>query len=65
VPKVTGKRLAAAKSALARAHCRTGTVRRAYSRKKKGLVSSQSRRPGRVLPAGSRVNLVVSRGRKR
>jgi hypothetical protein len=64
VPKVTGKRLAAAKSALTRAHCRTGTVRRAYSSKKKGLVRSQSRRPGRVLATSSKINLVVSRGRR-
>jgi hypothetical protein len=65
VPKVVGKSLAAAKLALKQRHCRTGTVGRAYSRKiKKGIVSSQSRRAGRVLPATSKVNLVVSRGRR-
>jgi len=32
---------------------------------KKGTVISQSRRPGRVVPGGSRIDLVVSRGRKR
>ncbi len=62
VPKVTGKRLSAAKSALARGHCRAGKVNYAYSPKKKGLVSSQSRQPGRILPASSKINLVVSRG---
>jgi beta-lactam-binding protein with PASTA domain len=59
---VTGKRLAAAKSALARGHCRAGKVGYAHSAKKKGLVSKQSRRPGRILPASSKINLVVSRG---
>jgi hypothetical protein len=63
VPNVVGKSLAAAKLALKQSHCRTGTVGHAYSRKsKKGTVTSQSRRPGRVLPANSKVNLVVSRG---
>jgi beta-lactam-binding protein with PASTA domain len=66
VPKVVGKRLRVAKLAIKRSHCRTGKVGYAYSRKrKKGIVTSQSRRPGRVLPANSKINLVVSRGRKR
>jgi PASTA domain/Regulator of chromosome condensation (RCC1) repeat len=65
VPKVTGKRLAAARAALVRSHCRAGNVRRAYSRRKaKGIVLAQSRRPGAVLPPGSKVDLVVSKGRK-
>jgi Regulator of Chromosome Condensation (RCC1) repeat protein/PASTA domain-containing protein len=65
VPKVTGKRLPAAKSALARSHCRTGNIRRVYSRKKKkGIVLSQSRRPGVVLPPASKVDLVASKGRR-
>jgi hypothetical protein len=65
VPKVVGKRLASAKLTIAKRHCRTGKVGHAYSKKrKKGVVVSQSRRPGRVLPAGSKVNLIVSRGRK-
>ena len=66
VPNVVGKRLAAAKRTIAKRHCRTGKVGHAYSRKsKKGIVISQSRRPGRVIPARSKVNLIVSRGRKR
>jgi beta-lactam-binding protein with PASTA domain len=64
VPKVVGKRLGAAKSAIKQTHCRTGKVGYAYSRKTKGIVISQSRRPGRVVPANSKVNLVVSRGRR-
>jgi hypothetical protein len=66
VPKVVGKQLASAKRTIARRHCRTGKVRRAYSStSKKGVVISQSRRPGRVLPRGSKIGLVVSRGRKK
>jgi sugar lactone lactonase YvrE len=64
VPRVVGKRLAAAKLAIKRRHCRTGTVRKAYSRKvKKGVVVSQSRRAGKVVAANSKINLVVSKGR--
>jgi hypothetical protein len=66
VPKVVGKQLASAKLTIAKKHCRTGKVGHAFSRKRsKGIVLSQSRRPGRVLPAGSRIDLVVSRGRRR
>jgi Regulator of chromosome condensation (RCC1) repeat/PASTA domain len=66
VPAVIGKGLTAAKRMIAKRHCRTGKVTYAYSRKrKKGVVLSQNRRPGSALPGGSRINLVVSRGRKR
>lgn len=65
VPKVTKKSLPAAKRAIARAHCRVGTIRRTFSRIKTGRVVSQKPKPGTVMPAGGRVNLVVSRGRKR
>jgi alpha-tubulin suppressor-like RCC1 family protein len=65
VPNVVGKRLASAKRTIARRHCRTGKVGYAYSSKrKKGIVVSQSRRPAKVLPARARINLVVSRGRE-
>ena len=66
VPSVVGKRLGVAKSWIKRGHCRTGKVRYAYSpKRKKDVVISQSRRPGTVLRVDSRINLVVSRGRKR
>jgi alpha-tubulin suppressor-like RCC1 family protein len=65
VPTVVGKPLASAKRTIAKRHCRTGKVGHAYSRKrKKGIIISQSRRPGRVLPADSKINLTVSRGRR-
>jgi hypothetical protein len=65
VPRVTKKALPAAKRAIARAHCRVGTMRRTSSRIKKGRVVSQKPKPGTVMPAGGRVNLVISRGRER
>jgi Regulator of chromosome condensation (RCC1) repeat/PASTA domain len=66
VPKVVGKRLVSAKRMIVSRRCRTGKVGYAYSRKhKKGIVISQSRRPGRVLPARSKIALIVSRGRSR
>ena len=64
VPRLTGKRLAAAKLALAQNRCRTGKVTYKSSRTaSKGRVISQSRRPGRSLPAGTKIDLVVGRGK--
>jgi chitinase len=66
VPRVTGKTLRSAKSTIARKHCRTGTVGYAFSNNtQKGRVISQSRRAGQVLAPGTKVNLVVSRGKRR
>jgi hypothetical protein len=65
VPNVVGKRVSSAKLTIAKKHCRTGKVGFAYSTKRKrGIVLSQGRRPGRVLPANSKINLIVSRGRR-
>ena len=65
VPNVVGKKPAAAKSSIAKKHCRTGKVGYAYSTKvAKGRVVSQSRRAGRVLAPGAKINIVVSRGRR-
>ena len=66
MPKVVGKTLAAAKALLKKAHCRAGTVSYAKSKKvKKGLVISQSRPAGRVYKLNTKINLVVSKGKKR
>ena len=66
VPAVVGKTLAAAKAAITRSHCRTGTVKRAYSRSvRKGRVLAQRPGPGAGLANGARVSLVVSRGKRR
>ena len=66
VPNVVGKTLARAKALLKQRHCRTGTVTKAFSRtRRSGIVIGQNRRPGRVMAANSKVNLTVSRGRRR
>jgi hypothetical protein len=66
VPNVVGKRVASARLRMAEGHCRTGRVGHAYSRKRpRGIVISQSRPPGRVLPARSKIDIIVSRGPRR
>ena len=65
VPNVRGKTLARARSAIRRARCRTGLVRRGYSTSiTRGRVMKQKPRPAAVLRSGAKVNLVVSRGAK-
>jgi VCBS repeat protein len=58
-------RLSAARRKLAASHCRPGTIRRALSDVgwPRGHVILQKPAFGEVLPAGARVDLVVSRGR--
>jgi beta-lactam-binding protein with PASTA domain len=63
VPNVLGELLPKAKTTIARAHCRLGTVTRVASRKKKNTVVGESPRPGKRLKKGTKVNLKVSRGR--
>lgn len=63
VPKVRGKTLARAKSAITKANCRLGKVRRQASKKvKRGHVISQSPKAGTRRAYGSKVTVVVSRG---
>jgi serine/threonine-protein kinase len=58
--------LSGAKRTLAQINCHVGTVAHSYSKSiKKGRVLSQKPGFGAVLRKGGRVNLVVSRGRKR
>jgi Fibronectin type III domain/PASTA domain/Divergent InlB B-repeat domain len=65
VPNVKRKTLAKAKRSIAAAHCRTGRVTKAKSKTvPKGRVIAQSPKPRKKLAAGSKVNLVVSRGRR-
>lgn len=65
VPRVVGKSLRAARAALARARCRIGKVRRMYSRRAtRGRVVSETPRAGTRMLRGSKVNLVLSRGRR-
>jgi hypothetical protein len=65
VPNVKRKPLATAKRKLAAAHCKTGKVTKAKSATvPKGRVISQKTSAGKRLAAGSKVNLVVSRGKR-
>jgi hypothetical protein len=65
VPQVRGKPIRTAKAAIARGHCKVGTITRAYStRVKTGRVISQKPAAGKRLKSGSKVRLTVSRGRR-
>jgi PKD domain/PASTA domain len=62
VPKLLGKKLKAAKSALAAANCALGKVKRKHaSKKKRGRVIAQSPKAGAVLDAGSKVAVTVGK----
>ena len=64
VPNVKRTPLATAKRRIVAAHCRTGRVGKAYSKTlRKGRVISQRPKAGKKLVRGSKVNLVVSRGK--
>jgi beta-lactam-binding protein with PASTA domain len=66
VQNVQGETLPAAKRTIARAACLVGKVTRSASKTvKRGRVISQKPKPGTVLPNGGKVDLLVSRGRKR
>ena len=63
VPNVRGRKLAVARSVIAKARCRLGKVRRKTSRTvERDHVVSQSPKAGTRLPNRGRVNLVVSKG---
>lgn len=64
VPKVVGKRLAAAKQAIKARHCSVGRITKVRSKLKAGLVVSESPKPGRRLKKGAKISLRVSRGKK-
>ena len=66
VPNVRGKTLLLARRSVTRGRCEVGRVSRKLSKRvEQGRVISQSRRPGLRLPAGSRINVVISKGRPR
>jgi uncharacterized repeat protein (TIGR01451 family) len=62
IPKLRNRGLKGAKKALRRANCKPGKVTRRDSKKAKGKVIRSSKHRGGLLPAGSKVKLVVSRG---
>jgi hypothetical protein len=64
VQEVRGLKLSQARALLARAHCRVGSVGHAHSLLyRRGQVSDERPGFGRALPAGAKVDLVVSLGR--
>lgn len=65
VPKLKGKTVKAAKNALTKAHCKAGKVTKKFSKVKKGRVISQKPGAGKHEPSGTKVNLVVSKGKKK
>jgi PASTA domain len=66
VPNVRGKSVAQARRMLRARRCALGRVTRAYSSSvRMGKIIRQNRRPSARLPRGTRVNVVVSRGRRR
>ncbi len=64
VPRVVGRPLATARRLIRRAGCRVGRVRTARSARRRGRVLRQSPRAGIRVRRGTRVTLVVSRGRR-
>jgi hypothetical protein len=65
VPKLRGKRLPAAKSALRKAHCTIGRItRRRSSTVRRGKVISSRPKAGSPHRAGTKVAITVSRGRR-
>jgi subtilisin family serine protease len=60
VPRLSGKTVASARRALSKAGCRLGRV----SGTRAGRIVRQKPRPGVRKPAGTRVSVVVSRGRR-
>ncbi len=65
VPNVRGRPLAAAQSAITRSKCALGAVRQAFSATvRKGRVISQKPAPGTLAVEGTKVSLVVSKGKR-
>lgn len=63
VPRTKGMKLPAAERALRRANCRVGRIRHEVSKKvHKGRAVGTSPRVGRVLRAGSKIELFLSKG---
>jgi beta-lactam-binding protein with PASTA domain len=63
VPKVVGKKLSLAKTAIKTRHCRVGALRYVKStRKKKGRVVRETPAPGKRLGNNTKVNLWIGRG---
>ena len=64
VPKIRNRAVKGAKKALRKSNCKPGKVSRRFNKKAKGKVIRGGKNRGALLPAGSKVKLVVSRGQK-
>ena len=64
VPRVVGKTLRRARARIRARGCAVGRIRRVRSRRPRGRVIGQKPRPGSHRPRGTRVQLVLSRGRR-
>jgi hypothetical protein len=62
VPKLKGLKLAKAKSALTKANCKTGKIKKRKSRKRKGTVIASDPRTGVIVAPGAKVALTISKG---
>jgi PASTA domain len=66
VPDVRRRTVTRARAMLSARRCGLGRITRAYSPEiRKGRILRQSRQPGARLPRGTRVNVAVSRSRRR
>lgn len=66
VPRLRGRTLRSARIAIRRNRCKVGRVQRRFSGSvRSGRVISQTPRAGRRLAVGARVNVVVSKGKRR
>jgi beta-lactam-binding protein with PASTA domain len=66
MPDVVGMTLARAEVAITHHHCGLGTVKHVFSRRvRKGRVVSESPSWGLQRAPGAKVNVVVSKGRRR
>ena len=64
VPNVVGKTLATARQTITRALCHVGRIRNYHWNAPRGIVVAETPGARTVLPKGSRIDLVISRGRK-
>ena len=62
VPRLIGKTLRGAKTALQAHDCRLGDVSKAYSKAKKGNVIAQSPKAGADRAENAKVNVTISKG---
>jgi hypothetical protein len=61
VPRIIGKKLKAAKTALVAAGCSVGKVTRRMIARRRGKVIAQGARPGKMLPINTAIRVVVGR----